>query len=150
MTASISTAREYCEFIAAAVDKLSGGTQRTMEGWLVAHGAEFRPRPFAQRGKARECFRNAHMLATGTEGWRYAEGIATCETIPGLGIHHAWAVDENGRAVEATWSEPGNSYFGVALSAEDSRRLLLRSERWGFLPRWTREIEGILKAEAKS
>ncbi len=98
-----------------------GGTEASLYHKLIRYGvrssATERPNGIGQ-GVANECFRNALKLLMRSRKAgaiaHYAEGLATSETVGYLPIHHGWLVDENGKVIDNTWSDPQrSSYFGI-------------------------------------
>jgi hypothetical protein len=84
------------------------------------------PRPKAvRRRSAKQCFANSQRLA-GDKGWSYVEGYAL-DAGTGLPFHHGWCGDEEGRAIDATWEEPGVAYFGVAFSPDEVDRWIQKN-----------------------
>jgi hypothetical protein len=93
-----------------------------VEDLLLQHGRAFDPQPRPKRYPRmtpQYCFDNAYKLCLRFKGLHYAEGYAHA-VIP---IHHAWAVDERGRVVEATWDTPGAAYFGVVIPLDRVRAI---------------------------
>lgn len=64
----------------------------------------------------------------------YVEGVALDPTVP-LAVHHAWAVDPEGRVVDPTWPEPWRcEYIGIAFTRRRLAAELGRSGgRFGML-----------------
>lgn len=59
------------------------------------------------------CFWNALRVASTWPGLRYAEGFALTR----FGWeHHAWVVDDQGHAIDVTWTEPGERYIGITFA----------------------------------
>jgi hypothetical protein len=58
------------------------------------------------------CYRNAANVAI-ENGWTYVEGLASPDFMPGLPIHHAWAVTPEGHVYDPTWNNRGAGYVGV-------------------------------------
>jgi len=80
-------------------------------------GEEAKYRP----GVLGRCFLNAFLLCVLDAQLTYVEGFAfTYESLcSGYGpTFHAWAVDEDGKAIDTTWIEPGVEYFGVPYKGE--------------------------------
>jgi len=49
--------------------------------------------------------------------YRYAEGLALSSIGPNdIWIHHAWLVDAENHAIDVTWPEPAQAYFGIAFA----------------------------------
>lgn len=114
---------------------------------ILRHGRSYEPAPLDESahefGRAKECFRNAALLAQENAELTYVEGYADCGSFP---MHHAWCVDANGRVVDPTWREKGASpiaeweYLGIPLTTEFVTATLLRKQTWGVLDgRWIQE-----------
>ena len=75
-------------------------------------------------GAPKLCFENAYRLSRKTKGrLRYCEGFGLRTTI-GFPIHHAWCVDQDGRVVDPTWSDPDAcEYLGITLDPTTTARL---------------------------
>lgn len=75
---------------------------------------EFTPVPRRGTGlrkmRDKACYLNAWGVADRHIGYHYAEGFAMTGD---EWIHHAFVVDNDGHAVDVTWSEPGCRYVGV-------------------------------------
>jgi hypothetical protein len=74
------------------------------------------PRPKGMRKRAdKACYLNAFRIVMDRRypEFVYAEGLAWCGFGP---IHHAWVVDPDGNAVDPTWQQPGDRYWGRVLS----------------------------------
>ena len=99
----------------------------------------YAPREFTPLGKPDRyewmergaCFRNAFTLATSSSSLRYGEGYAL--TPPGLAggvwVHHAWVIDPDGNAMDATWRATGLRYVGIAIGADELRTRQLAKRR---------------------
>lgn len=87
------------------------------------------PRPKTVRKMAdKACYRNAlrvvlrhHPQTRGTHAgdlpiYMYAEGLAWSAFGP---VHHAWVVNEEGDAIDPTWSEVGSRYYGITFAVGD-------------------------------
>jgi hypothetical protein len=70
---------------------------------------------FAVSTAARQCFRNARLVALTYEGATYVEGIAfSLHGSDRIGFYHAWITLDGEHAVDPTWRKPGCGYFGIA------------------------------------
>jgi hypothetical protein len=90
------------------------------EDFVLRHGEVWTPQPLPSAyspGVPKRCFLNAALLVAGSEGLRYVEGYAVSDGV-GLPIHHAWAVDAEGRVVDPTWSVIGDAYLGVVFDID--------------------------------
>lgn len=128
------TAQHYLQSILRLFPE--GG--RPVEQYLVEHGRAFPERAGWPRGvrwgTPKECFRNAFLLAERyrARGWRYCEGIGV-NYIPCM---HAWVLDSDGQVVDNTWKERAGGpreYFGVALSLDLVRTVMLQTHHWGVI-----------------
>ena len=103
-----------------------------IESFVLEHGQEMpfvteRP-PDVRKGRMQRCFMNAARLAIGQpERFTYCEGFADAGTIP---MYHAWVLDELGRAVETTWPDLADSYYGVAFNHGFHITQMLRCEMY--------------------
>lgn len=88
-------------------------------GFVLTHGKPFIPKPLDgfYRGRPRECFRNAYLLAA-EAGLIYVEGFACYREI-GLPVHHAWCVEPGCRtAIDNTWRRIGDEYMGIRFNLD--------------------------------
>lgn len=93
-------------------------------------------------GPARECFRNAGLLALEDASLTYVEGFA-CTAAVGIAMHHAWVVTADGKVLDPTWQE-GSSYCGIGVRTDIFSRLLSSTGIWGIfcdqgMPSWFNE-----------
>jgi hypothetical protein len=91
-----------------------GILKRTPSQFIHDYGWFYEPAPLPKAvgaGDADECYNNALVLALNDPSLIYVEGFAAGPG--GLRIHHAWATDGNGRAIDNTWKIPGVVYVGV-------------------------------------
>ena len=92
-----------------------------VEDLLLRHGSFWTPRALPARYRkrpVRQCFHNTGDLVRRSKALRYVEGYAAKLSL-GIPMHHAWAVDGEGRVVDTTWDNPeGAVYFGVAFPRE--------------------------------
>lgn len=110
-----------------------------MEFFVLRNGKAFTPvKHNIKQGPKKECFSNATHLVLGTnetrgQTYRYCEGYAFRKGF-GFLIHHAWAVDNDGNAIDITWDNPEEcEYFGVTFSDEVLTRELLANGVYGLL-----------------
>jgi hypothetical protein len=91
-----------------------GVLKRTPSQFIHDYGWFYEPAPLPEAvkpGNPNECYNNALVLALNDPTLIYVEGFAA--GAGGLRIHHAWATDGTGRAVDNTWDAPGVVYVGV-------------------------------------
>lgn len=96
-----------------------GGHYRNFHDLVVREGRVFEPRsrPLTIPQLApRNCFFNSLLLAA-VRGFPYVEGFAVAGPVPTI-VCHAWNVDPRGRAIDATWPQPGIAYVGIPFSAQ--------------------------------
>jgi len=110
------------------------------KNYIAAYGEEFKAQQLpadVEKGKPKECYKNASLLVMQRSDLTYAEGYATSH---GLTFMHAWAVDKAGNVVDPTWEHPEKSqYFGV------------RYERGAYLKYlYTAKIYGVLGSTPKN
>jgi hypothetical protein len=111
--------------------------QREIVAQVLTSASWWRPCPRpkgVRKRKDRACFENSQklVLKSGTgRTWSYVEGFALSAL--GVVVHHGWCGDEQGRAIDATWKEPGLAYFGVAFSAQEVARWLREKKTWGSM-----------------
>jgi len=99
---------------------------------LYKQGKAFKPGKLPQTitlQKPRECFKNCLLLASAMPQYRYAEGYAMNQ-IP---LAHAWLVDKEGLAIDPTWPEPSEAYFGITIDTEYAVSASLKRGKAGCL-----------------
>jgi hypothetical protein len=125
-------------------------------GLVLAHGVPFTPSPWSawsteyERGPAGQCTRTSWLLVEGSESpvW-YCEGFAAQAAVV---VEHAWAVTEDGRALDATWIESPRyllarwAYYGIPFASEFVREQHDAHRCYSILPTLARGRE--LPAEA--
>lgn len=119
---------KYCARIQTANQPRNG--YRSLHEFILAHGQSYKPTPLPAehvRGPARECFRNAALLAL-REELIYVEGYAA-GVIP---LEHAWCVDKEDKVYEVTWEEPGTSYFGIPFKTSYLMSHLRKAKVYGI------------------
>lgn len=63
-----------------------------------------------ERGKLKQCFKNAYEYSIRNEGVIYMEGFANFI----MPVHHAWCYDpKEDIIIETTWKSPGDEYVGI-------------------------------------
>jgi len=101
---------------------------------LVCAGRSFGPQlPLGDlypRGKPRQCFRNAFVLAQENPELTYCEGRAFA-TVP-IPVEHAWCVTRDGQVVDNTWPD-GGEYFGIAFATPFLLSWVQRTGVYGVL-----------------
>ena len=114
-----------------------------LEHFTLMHGAAWTPAELPLDipvGEARMCFKNAFELVMGDpRRYHYVEGYAS-GYIP---VHHAWAVDQQGRVVDPTWSDrrPGNPvtgriYVGTSFNFRYVVNTLNETKQYSVLDQW--------------
>ena len=98
-----------------------------------------RPKGYRKK-KDKECFYNAAMFAIDKRG-RYVEGYG--QSVGGLMVHHAWITLDGVHAIEVTWREPGDIYWGIEVDTVT----VAKSWRDGFATPQFGLLPGILRAE---
>jgi len=102
-------------------DPIPNVPYQSIEDYVLANGEFF---PLAtrsaewKRAVARTCFATSQKLAL-KSGLTYCEGYALALGVPFL---HGWCLDNQGRAIDVTWEEAGDAYFGVKFDLEQVRR----------------------------
>jgi hypothetical protein len=86
----------------------------------------------AEKGYLRDCFQNAALAALWDDGLTYAEGFAHKG---GMVVHHAWVVNQEGKAIEVTWRDGGRECGfctdgKVELDEDDPERIEEDEETW--------------------
>lgn len=128
MSHDLNPCRQYLKVTQSANDP--------MAGFYLAHGRSFEisNTKLAQRGVAKQCYRNAGTLVIDDcDGlYTYCEGYVHP---PGLfPIHHAWCLDGGGKVIDPTLREnPDNLYFGIAITTEHLLATILKTGVWGVL-----------------
>jgi hypothetical protein len=94
--------------------------------FMLDHGSYHEAAPKPPKLKSlmpTRCYSNAQSavvraVSAGRKPLTYAEGYA-CPGTLSYPIQHAWLVDDEGRVVDQTWSNPEEStYFGVLFTTE--------------------------------
>lgn len=106
----------------AAYDRfpMIGGASVVRNRYVLEHAHFYPPaeRPKKYRkGKRKNCWGNAQLLAMDHPELNYVEGFAFGQS-NALAFEHAWCVTENGMVVDTTWPEPGLVYYGVPFDRE--------------------------------
>lgn len=119
------------------VSEMEGST-RAYGRFILEHGREWASQALPagiRQGQVRRCFQNAQNLVFRSElkrsGLTYVEGYACSGTLSfWLPVHHAWAVDEEGRVVDPTWPDPeASAYFGVSFNTDYVRRTVAEARQ---------------------
>lgn len=89
-----------------------------------------------RRGKARNCFQNAGLLALKyPTKFTYCEGWAQMPSCNELTTAHAWCLDRKGNVVDPTWEyEEGCEYLGLPVKTLALQEKICATEVWGFFP----------------
>lgn len=101
----------------------------------LGHGAKpGQPLPSKyRRGRQRECFKNAALLALEHDELCYVEGYASRATLPLL-IEHAWCLDPGGDVIDPTWeASAADEYAGLVIDRAELREALLATQRYGVV-----------------
>jgi hypothetical protein len=111
VSASTPTAADYLAVLGKSLDVLDYRPRRRKGLWyesvtdlLKGHGQLFESTanlPLLDLGPSAFCFANARSVAV-ERGWTYCEGVAL-DPETAFPHPHAWVVDPNGEAWEATW-----------------------------------------------
>ncbi len=83
-------------------------------------------------GVAKDCYRNAALLAIGSRAMIYREGFAIPNGF-GFPVEHAWCLNGQGNIFEVTWEKAGRDYVGIRFKTSWLRRYLMRSKMSGVL-----------------
>jgi hypothetical protein len=110
--------------------------------WLVAEliarkGSQFLPAVLPatiQRGKARDCYLNATLLAQ-RHGFDYVEGVAIRKVLPGIAFHHAWcALPGSDQVIDNTFEDIAEDvFFGIRFSHDKLYAMMDQSGCYGYL-----------------
>lgn len=111
------------------------GRKNIYNDFMVAHGKCYRVGPHTydgERGEQHGCFMNALHAVAWDHDLRYCEGKIY---IHGVGLDHAWCIDENDVVVDPTVTDTGqvNGYYGVEFITEYVRRAVLINKVYGVL-----------------
>ena len=105
--------------------------------FLLAHGRDYAIGPHSYalpRGEQGQCFMNATHLALDLPHLTYVEGKVACH---GIGIDHAWCVDEEGIVVDPTIRDGHDGhisdYFGVPFKTPYLRKAIIWNGYYGLL-----------------
>ena len=111
-----------------------GFKYHSIETFVFKHGKRMGKRSEKSdnypKGKIKECFRNAFLLAV-EHDLTYCEGYAM-GIIPVL---HAWCIDEDSHVIDITWDE-GTEYIGVPFSIKYVNKILLERKSYGVIDNW--------------
>lgn len=105
--------------------------------FVLRNGVEMAPRArIGPKRPNRQCFKNAAEFVmarrlAGDDSCRYAEGFAISAGL-GIPIHHAW-VEIDGEAMDPTWAEPGQAYYGLPVEWQVHADEMLRRNIHGVL-----------------
>ena len=108
----------------------------SIEEFVLNEGTEMRlARCNPRRAKmtAKECYRNATLLATMHPKYTYVEGFAMSPSLP-LALSHAWVLNSKGEVLDPTWGwRDGTVYLGVPFETEDLIERTTTSGYYGVL-----------------
>lgn len=99
---------------------------------LLGNSYEVSNAPPTSYGRMRECYCNTFQLVEYHPQLTYCEGYAVSKTVP-IPIHHAWAIDQDGRVLDPTWKVPGVEYFGLALKWDFVQNIVIENKAYGLL-----------------
>lgn len=105
-----------------------------LEDFVKRNGRSMTPAALPKgirRGRMKDCFRNAGLLALTRADLTYCEGYATGI----ITVLHGWCVDADNRVVDPTWPE-GTEYFGVPISERYLRWSVKKFKVWGCIDLW--------------
>jgi hypothetical protein len=110
----------------------------SLHSLILKHGRAFEQgaRPGKLRlGRLGQCYLNAGTIAIRHASlYRYCEGYAT-RNVPeamGLPVLHGWLVDKEDRAIDVTWPEQGNQYYGVTFTEKELIEGVMEARYWGL------------------
>jgi hypothetical protein len=96
---------------AEAWERVGVPSEKNLHRAILEHGQayELDREASAQQpnGKLKECFRNAALAAYDHDDLTYVEGFAHRKDGV-LVAHHAWVINEDGKALEVTWRDGGD------------------------------------------
>ncbi len=127
-----SSLTEYLSWMATHMKKgREDKPYSCFEDFVLQHGREFNRIgvvPRSQRGRMKQCYKNAAHLALTHHELTYVEGYAV-SIIP---VMHAWCVTKRGTVIDPTWSD-GYAYYGVPFTRRYLTRCLCRNQVYGIL-----------------
>jgi hypothetical protein len=106
--------------------------------FLKEHGQEWEPAPLPDeidRGREKECFKNATLTAIAHKHLDYVEGIGFAANvgIGGMAFLHAWNVDQDGKVVDTTWERPEKCrYYGVKFPKAKFTKHIFKAKVYGI------------------
>jgi hypothetical protein len=131
--AALNMARAMGSFI----EPPPGWKYGTAEGYITDKGKAYTgvPLPKGMRmGREKQCFKNATDAVMAHPGWTYAEGYAAPYNTKGFATLHAWAVNEDGNAVDPTWPHAElNDYYGVEYPTAQYEAFIVKTGMYGVL-----------------
>lgn len=99
----------YVEALATMGD---AGAKQVLEHGKPGIWTPYDAERWGEKGRLKECFRNAYRKAIDHPELTYVEGYAT---VNGLPVHHAWLLDPDGNVQDPTWREPTDRTCGYCL-----------------------------------
>lgn len=127
---------KLAQALAAQIDSWAHiGHPAPMERFVLKHGRDMSPyadHPY-EIGTPKECFTNAGQMALWEGDLTYVEGFALRPRL-GILIHHAWLMDQEGLAIDVTWTDTAEClYFGIPFDNSVLRSEIRRTGYWGLL-----------------
>lgn len=102
-----------------AMDRIGFPREQNLKAAVLKHGQVYELDRAAsdeqERGRLKECFENAAQAALYGCDLTYVEGFAHSGW--GMLVHHAWAVNAEGKAIELTWRD-GTDECGFCVDGE--------------------------------
>lgn len=102
------------------------------EGYLMGNRSPRSDR--LRRGRPKECYHNAYLLALSNPRLIYCEGYAVSGNVP-LPVAHAWCIDEKGNVIDPTWKD-GRSYYGVPFKIAYVSEKNRSKKNYGIIDNW--------------
>jgi hypothetical protein len=132
----ISNVRSYLEQMTMAIKGLRKNDLKysCMEEFILKNGLLFAESVKVKKGRMKECFRNAYLLADSNDKMIYVEGYAVSNACI-LPLYHAWCVDSTGKVYDPTWKD-GLEYYGVPFDLNFVRRTILDRKYYGVIDNW--------------
>jgi hypothetical protein len=115
--------RSLADMLQREVDvwKMLGVEETSLKEIVLEHGQPYELDREAShregRGYLGNCFQNAAMTALFDDSLTYVEGFAHKGNMP---VHHAWVINQAGKALEVTWLDGGRE-CGFCADGERTR-----------------------------